>query len=81
MKKRWLRGAWLGVSLALLLAGVALAGSAQVDRGCFECIPLDHMGDIPYDPYLFTVSGSDWSPSFSEVDVDFYFPGGTTRST
>jgi len=40
MKKKWLRGMLLGLSLALLLAGgVALAADFQVtpDQDCFEC--------------------------------------------
>ena len=40
MKKHWLRGMLLGVSMALLLAGgVALAASLSVtvDEACFEC--------------------------------------------
>ena len=40
MKKHWLRGLLLGVSMALLLAGgVALAASLSVtvDQHCFEC--------------------------------------------
>jgi len=42
MRKHWLRGMLLGVSLALLLAGgVALAQglSVTVDQECFECWP------------------------------------------
>ena len=42
MKKHWLRGMLLGVSLALLLAGgVALAQALTmtVDQDCFECWP------------------------------------------
>jgi len=41
MKKHWLRGMLLGVSLALLLGGgVALAQMAlTVDQDCFECWP------------------------------------------
>jgi len=41
MKKHWLRGMLLGVSLALLLAGgVALAQGLSVtaDQDCFECV-------------------------------------------
>jgi hypothetical protein len=40
MKKNWLRGLLLGVSLALLLAGgvaVAQALSVTVDQPCFQC--------------------------------------------
>jgi hypothetical protein len=41
MKRHWLRGVLLGVSLALLLAGgVALAAGVYVtaDKGCVECV-------------------------------------------
>ena len=43
MKKQWLRGMLLGVSLALVLAGgVALAQMVlTVDQDCFECWPGD----------------------------------------
>ena len=80
MKKHRLGGILLGVSLTLLLAGgVALAASASVDKACFQCIPLDyqtHPGDIPYDPYLFTVSGSGWAYPGPTVDANFYFGSG-----
>ena len=84
MKKHWRRGMLLGVSMALLLVGgVALAQSASVDKECFECIPLDyetHPEDIPYDPFLFTITGSGWeSPGI--VDAFFYFASGKTEST
>jgi hypothetical protein len=55
MKKKWLRGLLLGVSMALLLAGgVALAASLSVaiDQECFECWPYegDEVEANPIDP-------------------------------
>ncbi|HUW95847.1 MAG TPA: PEP-CTERM sorting domain-containing protein [Anaerolineae bacterium] len=44
MRKRWLRGILLGVSLALLLAGgVAFAQGLYVtaDKACVECFPME----------------------------------------
>ena len=44
MKKHWLRGVLLGVSLTLFLAGgVALAQGLYVtaDKACVECFPMD----------------------------------------
>jgi hypothetical protein len=85
MKKHWARGALLGLSMALLLAGgVALAQSASVDKDCFECIPLEyetHPEDIPYDPFLFTVAGSGWEVGEAVVNVDFLFGSGKTDGT
>lgn len=61
MKKHWLRGMLLGVSLALLLAGgVALAQglSISVDQDCFECygggangVPDDYEVELTFDGY------------------------------
>jgi hypothetical protein len=68
MKKHWLRGILLGVSLALLLTGgVALAqGTLSVDKTCVNCVPEEYWDDgqvIPYDPYGFTITGKGWEPS------------------
>ena len=69
MKKHWLRGLLLGVSLALLVTGgVALAqGTLSVDKTCVECIPeeywdgqLDH--EIPDDASM-TIRGRGWTSS------------------
>jgi len=55
MKKPWLRGVLLGVSLALLLSGgLALAeGTLTVDKECVECVPDRYrdvaLTSIPYD--------------------------------
>jgi hypothetical protein len=62
MKGHWLRGLFLGVSLALLLAGgVALAQglTVTVDQDCFECWyrtsgwppPEDHVVTLTLDGY------------------------------
>ena len=70
MKKHWLRGLLLGVSLALLVTGgVAMAqGTLRVDKTCVECVPAeywdgepDHM--LPDDPYLLTITGQGWTSS------------------
>ncbi len=62
MKKHWLRGSLLGVSMALLLSGgVALAGSVhvRVDQPCFECVSWDERA-IPEDKMVeLTLSGYD----------------------
>lgn len=69
MKKHWLRGILLGVSLALLLAaGVALAqGTLKVDKRCVNCVPEKYRElpwqDIPYGPYGLTVTGKAWTSS------------------
>jgi len=64
MKKHWLRGVLLGVSLALLLAGgVALAASLtlSVDKECVECWPGP--GDPP-DEYVFLITIQDYDPRY-----------------
>jgi hypothetical protein len=66
MKKHWLRGMLLGVSMALLLAGgVALAqGAAGADTDCVNCVPPSYWDvpweEIPYGPYGLTVTGAGW---------------------
>ncbi|MGB3905574.1 MAG: PEP-CTERM sorting domain-containing protein [Anaerolineae bacterium] len=66
MKKNWLRGLLLGVSMALLLAGgVALAASLRVtaDQACVECYPYERDAvTSPFEPppeYVveFTITG------------------------
>ncbi|NIN64462.1 MAG: PEP-CTERM sorting domain-containing protein [Anaerolineae bacterium] len=51
MKRHWLRGLLLGVSLAVLLGGgVALAQMAlTVDQDCFECWPGEWTFEAPPD--------------------------------
>jgi len=61
MKRHWLRGMLLGVSLALLLAGgVALANGMWVSVGkdCVECFPGDPE-DVT-DEYLLPVTVGGW---------------------
>ena len=64
MKRNWLRGLLLGVSLALLLGGgVALSASLtlSVDRECVECWPGP--GD-PTGEYVFTITLRDFNPTY-----------------
>jgi hypothetical protein len=70
MKRHWLRGLLLGVSMALLLAGgVALAqGTLSVDKTCVECIPEEYWDgepdhELPDDAFLMTITGQGWAPS------------------
>jgi hypothetical protein len=70
MKRHWLRGLLLAVSLALLLSGgVALAkGTLSADKPCVQCIPegyYDGQPDhpTPDDQYLMTITGEGWTPS------------------
>jgi hypothetical protein len=69
MKKNWLRGILLGVSLALLLAGgVALAQSLDVRPDCFQCFPGtgDDFGDQdPGYPYSYNWESCGWEPGES----------------
>jgi hypothetical protein len=62
MKKHWLRGVLLGVSLALLLsAGVALAASVyvKVDPDCVNCVPE---GAVPGPENIVTIEFGGWTP-------------------
>jgi len=82
MKKHWLRGLLLGVSLALLLAGgVALAAGLQVtaDQDCFECEWVeDNEATTSYTPSPYwvelTLTGHQ-EPSLEEVCTTFYING------
>jgi hypothetical protein len=73
MKKNWLRGLVLGVSLALLLSGgVALAQgmSVTVDKPCVECWPGP---PAPEEDYSVTVTHAGWNHSYDvygEVLID-----------
>ncbi len=62
MRKNWLRGMLLGVSLALLLAGGVAVGQGlmiTVDQDCIECWPRsagwpppeDHIVDVTFNGY------------------------------
>jgi hypothetical protein len=59
MKKHWLRGLLLGVSLALLLGGgVALAQSVDAWPECFQCLPEGGGGG----PYSYDWESCGWEP-------------------
>jgi len=68
MKKSWLRGMLLGVSLALLLAGgVALAQGLYiiVEKECIECFPGN---EPPSDEYLMEMTWGGWDPQLPLCD-------------
>jgi hypothetical protein len=63
MKKNWLRGLLLGVSIALLVAGgVAMAQGLRVtvDQSCFECWPGN---GTPTDEYMAQLTLSGYDPN------------------
>jgi len=63
MKKHWLRGVLLGVSLALLVAGgVALAQGLFItmEKECLECWPGE--GPPTQDRYLMLYTMGGWNP-------------------
>jgi len=65
MKKNWLRGLLLGVSMALLLAGgVALAASLYItiDKECVVCWP--GMGAPTEDQYLLRYTMGGWDTGY-----------------
>jgi hypothetical protein len=71
MRKHWLRGILLGVSLALLLAGgVALAREVslelEIDQVCFECSQRPQVTGNPVDSF---------PPQDEELVVDFTVDG------
>jgi hypothetical protein len=62
MKRYWLRGLLLGVSLALLLsAGVAMAAGVyvKVDKDCVDCVPE---GAVPGPDNMVTIEFGGWTP-------------------
>ena len=68
MKRHWLRGVLLGVSLALLLAGgVALAQGLYiiVEKECIECFPGN---EPPSDEYLMEMTWGGWDPQLPLCD-------------
>ena len=78
MKKHWLRGMLLGVSLALLLAGgVAVAAGVYIstDQACFECweppVPFEASGPtytgVPPDDGVVELTLRGWDPQGNEV--------------
>ncbi len=59
MRKHWLRGMLLGVSLALLLGGgVALAQSLLAWPDCFQCLPEEGADG----PYYYNWESCGWQP-------------------
>lgn len=85
MKRHWLRGVLLGVSLSLLLAsGVALAQGlwVTVDKDCVPCYPGEPPQG-PWDPpeeYALTLSFGDWDPGYFlcegvSIDGEILFEG------
>ena len=77
MKKSWLRGMLLGVSLALLLAGgVALAQlTLSVDQDCFECWPSAVAGPDDEHVVVVTLDGYDDQDGLClelEINGDLY---------
>jgi hypothetical protein len=78
MKKNWLRGLLLGLSLALLLSGgVALAQGVYVtvDQECFECWP--ESGDPLTDEYVPFLTYGGWSlPGIDYICEGVHSPGG-----
>jgi hypothetical protein len=63
MKKHWLRGMLLGVSMALLLAGgVALAQSLRVWPDCFQCLPREVQPSQADGPYYYNWESCGWEP-------------------
>ena len=65
MKRHWLRGVLLGVSLALLLAGgVALAQGLYVtlNKECVEC--WSGQGEPTQDRYLMGITMGGWDPQY-----------------
>jgi len=73
MKKNWLRGLLLGVSLALLLSGgVALAQSMSIEPYCNEC--CDQCREPTTCDECFAVSSSGWAVDEC-LDLTFTSPG------
>jgi hypothetical protein len=66
MKRYWLRGMALGLSMALLLTGgIALAGSLMVEPGCFQCFEgtANEFENLqPGYPYSYTWESCGWEP-------------------
>jgi len=74
MKKHWLRGLLLGVSMALLLSGavaVAQGLTVTVDQACFECWPEE---EDPTAEYVLEVMASGLNSDYAVCGAG-YFPG------
>ena len=79
MKKNWLRGLLLGVSLALLLSGgVALAQSMSIEPYCNVC--CEQCTDWQACDEGFAVSSSGWAADEC-LDLTFTSPGPWGRRT
>jgi len=66
MRRYWLRGILLGMSLALLLAGGVALGqglSIAVDQDCFECYEY-HGGNGIADEYVVELTFDGYSPEY-----------------
>jgi hypothetical protein len=73
MKKHWLRGMLLGVSMALLLSGgVGLAASVktQASTDCFECIPRAEFTEPLPEGKFVDLTNSGYDPG---EDLSFLF--------
>jgi hypothetical protein len=85
MKKHWLRGMLLGVSLALLLAGgAALAqGLITLDQECLPCWPFyfGEGGELPTEEYVLRITATGLDPAqlgceqWTPPGLDPYLPG------
>jgi hypothetical protein len=75
MKKHWLRGVLLGLSLALLVSsGVALArGTLSAEPSCVNCVPEKYWDlpdwEIPHEGYRMTLAGQGWSDTARCYDL------------
>jgi hypothetical protein len=80
MKKHWLRGLLLGVSMALLLGGavaVAQGLTVTLDQACFECWPGPWGPEAEQDPtaeYVLEVEASGLNSDYAVCGAG-YFPG------
>jgi hypothetical protein len=75
MKKTWLRGVLLGMSIALLLAGGAALAQGLVmtaDDDCVECFPA--VVGMPADEYRVDLTVTGWDPDL-EVCTRLYLNG------
>ena len=80
MRNLQVRGICLATVLLLLVtAGVALAQPrASIDRECFQCVPEGvDPGDVPYDPYKYTITSSGWEP-LEAVSQSWHWANGDT---
>ena len=80
MKKNWLRGLLLGLSMALLLTGgIALAQSLQVTPDCFQCFPGskgEFVDQQPGFPYSYRFNSCGWEPGEPLATRETFANGG-----